>query len=286
MSTNTNYFNLSLDTASPSCSLLLGTNGFVSGVTNTLTINSADTDVAQMKIWGIVGTRSENLTPDGTQTVFQLSGTTYPETLTDVSVAGTSLTASDYSYDSTTGQITFVTAPAASTAVVVSWSETLTENTATWENYVSTKIITLPSTDGPKTVSAKVRDDVYNESTEATVTVTLDTTPPVVTLTAGPTPNKISKISGKNISQFTFQVSEDFTEYFVAVVPNETTVYSAASAIGVANGSVNMSGVGTFAAGTPIVCQLTGADLEAASPGDGTKTIKIFVKDINNIWSL
>ena len=78
---------------------------------------------------------------------------------------------------------------------------------ATWEAYSATKSITLKTTDGSKTVKAKVKDDVGNVSTEATVTVTLDTTVPVVTIT-GPDHAKISSVSGSNESVFSFYLRQ------------------------------------------------------------------------------
>ena len=46
-----------------------------------------------------------------------------------------------------------------------------------------------------------------------------------------------------------------------------------------------MSATGTFTADTAISCSITGADLEKASSGDGSKIIKVFVKNTAGTWS-
>lgn len=49
------------------------------------------------------------------------------------------------------------------------------ETDASWETYASSKNITLINGDGLKTVYVKVRDDVYNETSTVSSTITLDT---------------------------------------------------------------------------------------------------------------
>ena len=56
--------------------------------------------------------------------------------------------------------------------------------------------------------------------------------------------------------------------------------------IGTANGSTNMSATGEFADAEAINCTITGADLEAASAGDGEKVIKVFVRHAAGTWSV
>lgn len=102
------YFNLQLDTSSPSCLLSLGTNGYINSLTGTLGITCEALDISEMKIWGIVGTLSTDFTGDGTTTDFTV--TAQPDALTVVSVGGTATT--DYTYEPTTGVVSFNTAPA------------------------------------------------------------------------------------------------------------------------------------------------------------------------------
>ena len=139
-----------------------------------------------------------------------------------------------------------------------------TESDASWETYAESKVVTLASGDGQKTVYVKVRDDVYNESASASATITLNTTVPTVTIT-GPDVTRISKTSGKNTCTFSFSSYTAFTEYKVKVVPSISSLNDAGTTIGTTNGSTNMSGTGTYAASTNTTCTINGADLETAS---------------------
>lgn len=161
----------------------------------------------------------------------------------------------------------------------------ITESGATWESYAATKALTLSTGDGTKTVYAKFRDAVGNESVTVSATVTLDTTAPVVTVT-GPDVSTISLVSGYNESAFSFTVSEAFVAYEVRVVTSNTSAHSVGTVIGTANGSVNMSGTGSWEKTSAISCVINGADLAAASSGDGAKIIKVFVKDSSGNWSV
>lgn len=159
------------------------------------------------------------------------------------------------------------------------------ESDASWETFATTKNVTLTTGDGTKTVYIKVRDDVYNESSAINDTIILNTSVPAVTIT-GPDVAKISKMSGKNTSSFTFSVDSAFVEYKVNVVPSINSIHTAGTTIGTTGGSTNMSGTGTFAKSTPISCSINGADLNTASSGDGTKIIKVFVKNTAGTWSV
>lgn len=159
-----------------------------------------------------------------------------------------------------------------------------TEGDASWETFTTDKVVTLPSGDGLKTVYVKVRDDVYNESSSASESITLNTTVPAVSIT-GPDVTRISKVSPRNVASFSFVADCDFVEYKVKVVPSVSSLESAGTVIGTTNGSTNMSATGTFSADTPISCTITGADLEAANSGDGSKIIKVFVKNSAGTWS-
>lgn len=160
-----------------------------------------------------------------------------------------------------------------------------TESSASWETYATSKTVTLPSGDGLKTVYVKVRDDVYNESSSASDTITLNTSVPTVTIT-GPDVSKISKVSPRNVASFSFVADCAFTEYKVKVVTGISSLESSGTTIGTSNGSTNMSATGTFKADTAISCTITGQDLEEASSGDGTKVIKVFVKNEAGTWSV
>lgn len=160
-----------------------------------------------------------------------------------------------------------------------------TEAEAAWVNFSATKAIDLSTGDGKKTVSLKVRDDVGNESAIVTKEIILDTAVPVVTIT-GPDKSKISKVETFNVAAISFTCDVDFVEYKVKVVPTTASLQDAGVVIGTANGSTNMSATGEFADAEPINCTINGADLEAASAGDGEKVIKVFVRNAAGTWSV
>lgn len=161
----------------------------------------------------------------------------------------------------------------------------VTEANSQWLTFEGTKQLKLSSSDGKKTVSIKLRDDVWNESAQVSASIQLDTTMPTVTVTAADV-DKISKVAGKNEAAFSFTCDSAFTEYKVKVVTASGAAENTGAAISTANGSTNMSGTGSFTANTPIQCIIKGADLEAASSGDGQKIIKVFAKDAAGNWSV
>ena len=162
--------------------------------------------------------------------------------------------------------------------------QTLEENSV-WVTFAATKQIKLLSGDGSKTIYAKIRDDVYNESSQVSDSIILDSSLPIVTI-AGPDVNKISKQTGKNSSAFTFQSDTAFVEYKVKVVSATGAAENTGTTIPTTNGSTNMAAIGSFASATPISCTIKGADLEFASSGDATKIIKVFVKESSGLWSI
>jgi len=162
------------------------------------------------------------------------------------------------------------------------------EGGSAWITYATAKQIKLSSGDGAKNIYAKFRDDVYNESGQASDSITLDESLPAVTVQSGPSPAKISKQVTKDQAVFSWQVDVEFDEYVVMVVSNSGDSKAAGVQIGSGNGSVNVDGAaGGYPATTNISTTIDGADLEAASGGDGTKIVKVFVKEHaeDDIWS-
>ena len=160
------------------------------------------------------------------------------------------------------------------------------EGSASWENFSTSKSVNLTSGDGLKTVYIKVRDDVGNESTQVSDTITLNTTVPVVTIT-GPDKSKISKIASFNTSIINFTSDVEFEEYKVCVVPKNSSTQDAGTVIGTTNGSINTSGSdGDYPASENIQVTINGSDLEAASSGDGVKIVKVFVRNAAGTWSV
>lgn len=162
-----------------------------------------------------------------------------------------------------------------------------TKAASTWISYATSKSIKLSSGDGSKTVYVTIRDDVWNESSEASDAITLDTTLPTVTVQGGsPDVSRVSKISGKRTVNITWQSNQQYDEYKVKVVPSTGSNESAGTTIGTTNGSSNVAGsTADQPASTNVTTTIDGRDLEAASAGDGDKIIKIFVKDDAGNWS-
>lgn len=163
-----------------------------------------------------------------------------------------------------------------------------TEGASNWITFSASQQLKLSSGDGAKTIYLRIRDDVHNQSAQASDGTTLDTTLPVVTI-SGPDVSKISKQPTKNVSSFSFTVNEVFDEFKVKVVGSTGASHDTGTLIGTANGSTNTSGSAggydTTANGAENV-SINGADLETASAGDGQKIIKVFVKDQAGTWSV
>ena len=155
----------------------------------------------------------------------------------------------------------------------------------TWETYVASKSITLTEGDGAKNVKVKFRDSVGNETAEFSAVTTLDSTGAVATV-SGLDRSTISKVAGCNTANFSFKSDSDIVAWEVRVVPTSESAHTAGSLIDTANGSKNTSGTTATSANTTINVTITGADLEAASSGDGIKIVKVFLKDSAGNWSV
>lgn len=128
-----------------------------------------------------------------------------------------------------------------------------TAEDASWETYTTSKTITLTDGDGLKTVYVVIRDSVWNESTAASATITLNTSIPVVTIT-GPDLSVISEITGKNASKFNF--------------------------------TTDSGSDGDYPASTNIETTIIGTDFKTAAGGaDGAYIVKVFVKNKAGTWS-
>jgi hypothetical protein len=162
------------------------------------------------------------------------------------------------------------------------------EGSSSWITYATAKQIKLSAGDGAKNIYAKFRDDVYNQSGQASDSITLDESLPAVSVQSGPSPAKISKVATKDESVFSWQADVAFDEYVVMVVSSSGDAKAAGVQIGTGNGSTNVAGAaGAYPATTNISTTINGADLEAASGGDGSKIVKVFVREHaeDDIWS-
>lgn len=159
------------------------------------------------------------------------------------------------------------------------------EGASSWIAYSAAQAVKLSSGDGSKTLNLKIRDDVGNETSTVTDTITLDTSIPVVNITVAFSPTKISKVASFNVSTGSFQVSEAIQAWKVKVVPSTGSIESAGTQIPTAGGSTDVTG-GALAATTNQSVSINGTDLESASAGDGNKIVKIFAQGLDGTWSV
>lgn len=160
-----------------------------------------------------------------------------------------------------------------------------TEAASAWISWADIAV-TLAAGDGAKTLNVRLRDDVWNQTGVVTHTITLDTTVPVITLGANsPDVAKVSEVAGKDTANFNFSSDSHLQAWKVCVVPNANSTQDQGTTIGTTNGSTNMTG-GALAASTTVNSSIKGADLAAASAGDGAKVIKVFGQDDAGNWSV
>lgn len=107
-----------------------------------------------------------------------------------------------------------------------------------------------------------------------------DTTPPTPNITSGPTLSRISSQTGKDSLQFTWESTEDFTNYKVKVVPSSGSPESAGTLV-----EADEAPTSGGTANTEYEAKITDDEIIAADPGEGTKILKIFVKDVAGNWS-
>ena len=161
-----------------------------------------------------------------------------------------------------------------------------TKEDATWEAYATSKSVQLSDGDGNKRIYVVIRDDVWNEAAAVSDFIELDTTAAAITI-SGPDVSKISEVPQKNISTFSFTVSEAFSEYKVAVVETESAAHDAGVVIPTTEGSINTSGTGSFDANTAIEVKINATDFKTAMGGaNGLGIVKVFVKDLVGNWSI
>jgi hypothetical protein len=165
------------------------------------------------------------------------------------------------------------------------------EANAPWISFAASKTIRLASGDGTKTVRVKVRDDVFNTSTEATDAITLDTSIPVIDITVAPSPTKISKQATKDTVTLTFESDIDLDQWKVNVTANASDAHSAGTIIPETGGSETQGAA--LNAETPQVVTIKGVDLEAAGAPGGpaaggvASIIKVFGRsETNQQWSV
>lgn len=157
--------------------------------------------------------------------------------------------------------------------------------TPTWSSGNATQAVKLSTGDATKTINCRIRDDVWNETSVLTDTITLDTTVPIITIQSGPDATRISKVAGKRTVTVTWQSDTALTAYQVAVVATSGALQGTGTVILATNGSTNVSG-GSVNAVTNVTTTIDGRDLDVASSGDGVKVVKIFGQDAAGLWSI
>lgn len=196
------------------------------------------------------------------------------------------------------------------------WSNAMYENsedTASWEDYSSEKTITIlgePVADDTVTVYVKLRDDVWNESEVVSDSIKFYLVSPTVNIT-GITRVRISKIPATENDSFAdrlaprdtcvvgFTVDSDCDEAMVMVVESADANYDDSSNVLIpTDGESKITNyaaeeiteedglqICSLQANSQYNVFIKGADLEAASPGDGVKIVKIFARSSNGLWS-
>lgn len=169
-----------------------------------------------------------------------------------------------------------------------------TEAESNWLGYGTVPEIRLDTTtdNGPRTIHARIRDDVGNESIVTDYTIQLDLTLPVVTITVDPSRTKISKIAPWHETVFTFESDSDLCEWMVAVVPDANAIIDQAIEIPQDGGSTthvvgeDLDAV-VLAAATPQLAIIRGVDLQTAVGPDGDYVIKVFGCETGSgFWSV
>jgi hypothetical protein len=168
----------------------------------------------------------------------------------------------------------------------------LTEGESGWINWTGEEANTflgamLSEGDGIKVLHGRIRDDVWNETTELTAEVELNTSIPIITITAGPTRSKISEVEGRDQTSFTFKANETLRGWVVEVMASEGDAHGTGHLIEEVEGSENTDEQTTELAGeTNQTVMIDGSDLENAVGADGEYIIKVFGQGkASTLWS-
>ena len=180
----------------------------------------------------------------------------------------------------------------------------VTETSAVWQaltyeegqQYMVVKNMFATSDDGTKNIYLKVKDNAGNVSAVAQQAFVYDTTAPSV-IVSGVDYNRISKMHTArtdNASKFNDETNFVFTPdaaiqaYKVCAYADQASAEEGSHndpAIPTSAGSVNMVATGLSSA-EAVSAMIRGADLEAASAGDGVKIVVVYVQDLAGTWSV
>jgi hypothetical protein len=163
-----------------------------------------------------------------------------------------------------------------------------TEGGSSWATYSDPPLVAvrLSNGTGVKHLYGRLRDDLHNQTPVLAAQVLFDASYPAVRVQTLPDRTRLSQQVGFRSSTFAWVSNVAFVEYAVRVVASPASGALSGSPLSTAAGSIGVAGAGTFPADTPITTTVDAADLVSASPGDGPKTIKVFVRDSAGRWSL
>lgn len=181
-----------------------------------------------------------------------------------------------------------------------------TEDAASWESFSSIKNVTLSTGDGEKTIYVKVRDDVWNESGTVSDTIGYYTTVPTVELELpGGFESKISLLR-YSPTGFLLSVSENIDAVKIMIVDDVNASYDDASNIAIPSAPEHGTAIKQetpedefylqseymeftdieIDSSVELVVTVAAEEILSASPGDGVKTIKAFVRSAaSGNWS-
>ena len=171
---------------------------------------------------------------------------------------------------------------------------------ASGQNYVVISDLYATSGDGVKEIYVKVIDNAGNVTAAEKITFELDTAAPIVTVSDVDF-NRISKIHVERLGagagsfadevKFTFTPDSLIQAYKVCAYADEAAALAGKAAtdpaIGMENGSVNMSATG-LTSNLAVDAMIRGADFEAALGGtghDGLHIVVVYVQDYAGTWS-
>lgn len=160
------------------------------------------------------------------------------------------------------------------------------ESVSTWISLSSEVVLMLSEGSGVKRVYARLRDDVGNTTVAFQASISYEPDRPSITVVTPVTRSRISLIEGHDEATFTWEPSFDIDRYVVRVVPSVIATHTGGKAIPDDAGSINVAAEEAISAGQQIQTTIHGADLQAASPGDTTKIVKVFARGTNGMWSV
>ena len=131
------------------------------------------------------------------------------------------------------------------------------ESASDWIAFAEQVPVLLSAGAGRKTLYARLRDDVANESPVVSDYIDLDLSTPVVDITTAIDRGRISKISPFDEAVFTWEVNMPVLEFSVRAVPSHGSPHQTKVQIGTTHGSLRTSGNSRIEPGEQVVTTVT-----------------------------